>query len=82
LFVFQTEILINLNFLTNRNLKRKIDCLITTNCFMNVFNTTKNIIANYLIKKSKIDFNIVVDRFDNNIDRKFQKQNIYFADNI
>lgn len=49
---------------------------------MNVFNTTKNIIANYLIKKSKIDFNIVVDRFDNNIDRKFQKQNIYFADNI
>ncbi len=52
-FTTQTKTSINLKLLTNNSLKRKLRYLTNASRFLNIIETQKNTIANYLIKKSK-----------------------------
>ena len=52
-FTTQTRIFISFEFLINNNLKRKLKQSIKTNRILNIDAIQKNIIINYLVKKSR-----------------------------
>ncbi len=55
IFTTQIKTFISFESLTNDNFKKKLKCSTNANCFLNVIKTQKNTIANYLVKKSKLN---------------------------
>ncbi len=55
IFTTQIETSTSLELLTNYNLKKKLKYLTNASRFLSVIRTQKNTIANYLIKKSRLN---------------------------
>ncbi len=82
IFTMQTKTFTSFELLTNNNLKRKLKYSTNTNRFLNVIETQINIIANYLIKKSKsnsilFSFVLILILIKNSINKITVSQTLY-----
>ncbi len=59
-FIIQIEIFISTKFLIDNNLKRKLKYSTNINCFINIVATQTSSIANYLVRKLKLNKLIIL----------------------